>query len=234
VNAATRELIHDEAELLRRLVPLEGARLVELGCGKAELARRLLERALVASVTALEVDQVQHAANLAAPHPPAMTFLAGGADDIPLPDAGFDVAIMLKSLHHVPAARMDRALSEVRRVLRPGGMLYVSEPVFAGEFNEIVRLFHDERVVREQAYAALHRAASSGVLEMVEERLFDTPLAFRDFGEFFDRIVRVTHSDIALAGDELAEVRRRFECHMGPAGARFVRPMRVNVLRRPA
>jgi 16S rRNA A1518/A1519 N6-dimethyltransferase RsmA/KsgA/DIM1 with predicted DNA glycosylase/AP lyase activity len=68
VNAATRELVADEIELLRRLVPLEGARLVELGCGKAELARRLLERSLVASVTALEVDKAQHAANLAEVH----------------------------------------------------------------------------------------------------------------------------------------------------------------------
>ena len=29
------------------------------------------------------------------------------------------------------------------------------------------------------------------------------------------------------------EQRRRFEAHLGPGGARFARPMRVNLMRRP-
>lgn len=42
---------------------------------------------------------------------------------------------------------MDQALAEVARVLRPGGYLYVSEPVYAGPLNEIVCLYNDEGVV---------------------------------------------------------------------------------------
>jgi hypothetical protein len=64
------DLVTDEIDFLRQLVPLAGARLVELGCGKADLARKLLARGMVASVDAFEVDERQHAANLASAHPP--------------------------------------------------------------------------------------------------------------------------------------------------------------------
>ena len=228
-----KELISDELELLRRLVPLAGARVVELGCGKAELARRLLERGLVASVQAFEVDIVQHARNLADPHLVNLQFLSGGAEAIPLDDGCCEVVLMLKSLHHVPIPLLDQALREIRRVLVSGGHLYVSEPVYAGEFNEIVRLFHDEGEVRAAAQAALRRAAGDGVLAWLGATVFDMPLAFRDFADFHDRIVRVTHSSHDLDAATLAEVRRRFDRHMTPQGARFIREMRVDVLRRP-
>ena len=228
-----KELISDELELLRRLVPLAGARVVELGCGKAELARRLLERGLVASVQAFEVDIVQHARNLADPHLVNLQFLSGGAEAIPLDDGCCEVVLMMKSLHHVPIPLLDQALREIRRVLVSGGHLYVSEPVYAGEFNEIVRLFHDEGEVRAAAQAALRRAAGDGVLAWLGATVFDMPLAFRDFADFHDRIVRVTHSSHDLDAATLAEVRRRFDRHMTPQGARFIREMRVDVLRRP-
>jgi ubiquinone/menaquinone biosynthesis C-methylase UbiE len=230
---AQRELVSDEIEFMRRVVPLDGARVIELGCGAADLARRLLAKGIVSSVTALEVDERQHRANLASPAPPQLHFLRGGAEAIPLPDAQFDVALMLKSLHHVPLAQLDRALQEIRRVLVPGSHLYVSEPVYAGDFNEIVRLFHDEGTVRAAAYQAMMRAIRDHTFEDAGEHVFDTALAFKDFDDFVDRVVRVTHSDIVLPDNVAGEVRRRFERAMTPDGARFVRQMRINVLRKP-
>ena len=229
---ARKALIADEIEVLQRLVPLAGARVVELGCGKAELARHLLERGLVASVRGFEVDAVQHAKNLAAAPVPGLAFAAGGAEAIPLPDACCEVVLMLKSLHHVPLPLLDRAFAEIRRVLLPGGRLYVSEPVYAGPFNDIVRLFHDEGVVRAAAYAALQRAIATADFEDGGETVFDMPLHFRDFDDFDRRIVQATHSDLRLEGETLAEVRRRFARFQTPDGAGFVREMRVNVLRR--
>jgi len=229
---AGKALIADEIEVLQRLVPLAGARVVELGCGKAELARRLLERGLVESVQGFEVDAIQHAKNVAGPRLPGLGFAAGGAEAIPMPDASCEVVLMLKSLHHVPLPLLDRAFAEVRRVLVPGGRLYVSEPVYAGPFNDIVRLFHDEGGVRAAAYAALQRAIAAGVFEDGGETVFDMPLQFRDFGDFDRRIVQATHSDLRLEGETLAEVRRRFDRFQTADGARFVREMRVNVLRR--
>ena len=66
------------------------------------MARTLIARHADSHVTALEVDVRQHARNLAAPHA-GIVFLAAGAQSIPLPDSSFDLALMLKSLHHVLA-----------------------------------------------------------------------------------------------------------------------------------
>jgi SAM-dependent methyltransferase len=226
------DLVTDEIDFLRQLVPLAGARLVELGCGKADLARKLLARGMVASVDAFEVDERQHAANLASAHPSSLRFIRAGAEAVPLSDACCDGVLMLKSLHHVPLDALDRALAEVHRILVPGGWLYVSEPVYAGPFNEIMKLVHDEGTVRAAAYAALERAADAGVLAWQDEIVFDTPLAFRDFDDFVDRMLRVTYSDLLLSDELMVQLRQRFAPHLGADGARFVRQMRVNLMRK--
>lgn len=224
-------LVIDEVDFFQEAVPVQGSRVVELGCGKAAFARSLLQRGIAASVDAFEVDAIQHEANLAAPPVAGLRFGMAGAEAIPLPDRSRDVVVMLKSLHHVPMDLLDRALGEIARVLAQGGWLYVSEPVYAGDFNEIVKLFHDEGGVRAAAYAALRRAADAGVLRWEREIVFDTPLHFRDFDDFVNRIVRVTHSQIGLEPTVESEVRRRFARFEGPEGAHFVRQMRVNILR---
>jgi len=49
------------------------------------------------------------------------TFVVANAEDLPFADASFDCVCSMGVLHHTP--RMDRALAEIRRVLRPGGRL---------------------------------------------------------------------------------------------------------------
>jgi len=225
-------LIDDEIDVLGSLVPLAGQDIIELGCGAARLARTLLERHPDSSVTGLEVDERQHAKNIAAPQA-GLRFVAGGAEAIPFPDASFDLALMLKSLHHVPRALMGQALGEVARVLRPGGHLYVSEPVYDGALNEVVRLYNDEGVVRAAAQSALDAALRSGAWEQVAERHFEMPVHFTDFADFEQRMMRPTYADHRIDDAKLASVRAVFQPHVGPDGARFTRPMHVRVLRRP-
>ncbi|HSQ82551.1 MAG TPA: class I SAM-dependent methyltransferase [Casimicrobiaceae bacterium] len=225
-------LIDDELDVLNSLVPLAGQDIIELGCGAARLARTLLERHPDSRVTGLEVDARQHAKNIAAPQA-GLRFVAGGAEAIPFPEASFDLALMLKSLHHVPRASMGQALGEVARVLRPGGHLYVSEPVYDGALNEIVRLYNDEGVVRAAAQAALDAALRSGAWEQTAERRFEMPVQFTDFADFEQRMMRPTYADHRIDDAKLASVRAVFQPYVGPEGARFTRPMHVRVLRRP-
>ncbi|MGZ5194255.1 MAG: class I SAM-dependent methyltransferase [Ramlibacter sp.] len=224
-------LIEDELDLLAELVPPAGRRVVELGCGAAALARALLARYPDAYVTGLEVDQRQHAKNLASPRP-HLEFVAAGAQAIPFPNASFDLALMLKSLHHVPVESMAQALAEARRVLKPGGYLYVSEPVYAGPFNDVIRLFNDEGVVRARAQAALDEAIRGGGWTQAAERRFQTSVRFRDFADFEQRLMRPTFADHHLDERKVAQVRAAFEPHQGPEGAHFVRPMHIRLLAR--
>jgi ubiquinone/menaquinone biosynthesis C-methylase UbiE len=230
-DVSTSPPIDDELDVLASLVPLAGQRIIELGCGAAHLTRKLLARHPDSHVTGLEVDERQHAKNLDAPQA-GLDFIAAGAQAIPFPDASFDLALMLKSLHHVPMPLMARALGEVARVLRPGGHLYVSEPVYSGPFNEVIRVFNDEGVVRAAAQAAVDEALRQGPWKQVAERRFEMPVQFKDFADFEQRMMRPTFADHRIDDARLAATRKIFEQHVGPGGAQFVRPMHVRLLRR--
>ena len=227
----TPELVHDELDLLARLVPLGGLEILELGCGAAALARALLQREPSTRLTGLEVDERQHAKNVSAPQD-RLHFALGGAQAIPFADARFDLVLMLKSLHHVPVPLMAKALAEVARVLKPGGHLYVSEPVYAGPFNEVVKLFNDEEVVRRFAQAAVDEALRSGPWTQVDERRFQMPVRFDSFEEFDRKLMRPTFADHRIDEAKQAQVRAAFMPHLGPDGAQFQRPMHVRLLRR--
>lgn len=224
-------LVEDELAVLAALVPLQNLHIIELGCGNARMARKLLQQYPDCRVAGLEVDQTQHARNLAAPQE-GLAFIDAGAEAIPFPAASFDLALMLKSLHHVPMAEMSRALDEVARVLRPGGHLYVSEPVYDGALNEVIKLFNDEGVVRAAAQAAVDRALAGKYWEQVAERRFDMPVRFRDFSDFEQRMMRPSFADHQLDDAKVAEVRAAFAPYCQPEGAAFTRPMHVRLLRR--
>ncbi len=221
-------LVENEAEVIERLLMLQGASVLELGCGKAEKTRMLASRA--ASVLALEVDEIQLASNRTITDLPNVRFDHGGAEKIPAASASFDLVLMFKSLHHVPVALMDDAFREISRVLTPGGIAYISEPVFAGDFNEVLRLFHDEQTVREQAYAAVKRAVSSGQFTLIKQAFFLQAMHFENFDQFEEQVINVTHTDHRLSSTLLAQVRSRFEQHMTADGANFKMPIRVDLL----
>ncbi|WP_303903482.1 class I SAM-dependent methyltransferase [Thiohalomonas denitrificans] len=229
---AAHEVV-DETEVYHDLLPLDGAHIIELGCGAAAHTRAIAESGRPASTLACEVDTVQHEKNLAITDLPTVTFSHAGAQAIPAKDGSTDIVMMFKSLHHVPMEAMDDAIQEIRRVLRPGGLAYISEPVYAGDFNEVLRLFHDERAVREAAFNAVRRAVEQGALELEEQRFFNTLNHFKDFADFERGIIGVTHTDHQLSPELLQTVRDKFEGFMGPQGAHFAMPIRVDLLRRP-
>ncbi|HID48277.1 MAG TPA: class I SAM-dependent methyltransferase [Chromatiales bacterium] len=223
-----------ESEIYESVLPLDNARILELGCGRAELTRAIATGGTNREIIALEVDEIQHAKNLEITDLPNVTFALGGAESIPLDDASIDVVLMFKSLHHVPVERMAQGLSEVRRVLKPGGMAYVSEPIFAGEFNEILRLFHDEEKVRQAAFEAVINAVESGQFNLVEEIFFHAPMAFENFAAFEQQVIGVTHTDHQLSEEVYRQVKQRFEQNLGPEGAKFLMPIRVDLLQKGA
>ena len=228
-NPAESPLVN-EVKLMLETLPFDGARVLELGCGRAEKTRLLAETGRVREIVATEVDVIQHTKNLQTADLPMVRFEHGGAEAIPAADASVDIVLMFKSLHHVPVPLMDQALTEIARVLRPGGVAWISEPVYAGDLNEVFRLFHDEKTVREEAFAAVCRAVERGPLRLQQQLFFNTRSYFTDFAEFDARMIRVTHSDHKLSPALYAAVRERFDSFMTPTGATFITPQRVDLL----
>jgi SAM-dependent methyltransferase len=221
-------LVANEEDILDELLHLQGAAVLELGCGKAEKTRIVAQKA--ASVLALEVDETQLAKNLAITDLPNVCFAHGGAEKIPATDASFDIVLMFKSLHHVPINLMDSAFSEIQRVLKPGGVACISEPVYAGSFNEILKLFHDEKAVRDAAFAAEIRAVVSGRLALGTQKFFLQPAHFADIGQFEAQVIKVTHTEHKLSAETLEKVRSKFDEQMTQQGATLHTPIRIDRL----
>jgi ubiquinone/menaquinone biosynthesis C-methylase UbiE len=95
-------------------------RLLDIGCGTGfifDAAHDLFDRLDGVDITAEMLSRVERRPNVAT--------LIAPAEALPFPDASFDLVTCNGVLHHIE--RLDRALAEARRVLRPGGVFYADE-----------------------------------------------------------------------------------------------------------
>ena len=90
-------------------------RVLEVGCGEGELAERLT--AMVPDVVA--VDQSPRMVELTRAR--GVEARVADVQELPFSDHSFDAVLAAWMLYHVPD--LDRGLSEIARVLRPGGRL---------------------------------------------------------------------------------------------------------------
>jgi len=99
-----------------------GDDVLELGAGPGLVTDLLVERA--PHVTAVEIDDQLAAALRARMAGRPVEVVTADATSMPLPDGRFSAAACFTMLHHIPGSDMqDRALAEIVRVLRPGGLL---------------------------------------------------------------------------------------------------------------
>lgn len=99
-----------------------GDDVLEIGAGPGLVTDLLVERA--PRVTAIEIDPELASALRARMSGRPVEVITADATAMPLPAGRFSAAACFTMLHHIPdAAGQDRALAEVARVLRPGGVL---------------------------------------------------------------------------------------------------------------
>jgi SAM-dependent methyltransferase len=106
-------------------------RIVDVGCGDGSATRLVSD--LDAGNTVIGVDW--SATALIRARARGLLVVQGGVDTsgLPLPDGCADVVIMSELIEHL--VDTDTAVDEVRRVLRPGGVLLLSTPNLAAWFN---------------------------------------------------------------------------------------------------
>ncbi len=224
--------ICEQEEIIETVLNLDGKHILELGCGKAAATRSIATSGKNRTIIATEVDQIQHDKNLQITDLPNVKFILAGGEDIPADNSTFDVLFMFKSLHHVPLELLDKTLSELHRVLKPGGMAYISEPIFDGDFNALICLFHNEEVVQKAAFQAIEKSINRGSFALVDEIFFNTPRHYSNFEEFEDQVINVTHNDHQLSEELMDTVREKFIQHMTVNGVEFLSPIRVDLLKK--
>ncbi len=104
-------------EALDAIVAEHPLRVLEVGPGTGFFAARVAAALPLASLTT--IDQSERFVELT--RSLGVDSRVGDVQDLPFADDSFDAVAALWMLYHVP--EVDRALAEIRRVLRPGGVL---------------------------------------------------------------------------------------------------------------
>jgi ubiquinone/menaquinone biosynthesis C-methylase UbiE len=104
---------------------LEGADVLEVGCGAGGGARFMMNHYHPKSLVGIDLVEVNIAAAQAPWAIPGLTYQLGDAAALPFPDNSFDVVVNIESSHCYPSMR--QFLSEVKRVLRPNGMFLFAD-----------------------------------------------------------------------------------------------------------
>ncbi|MFT5693827.1 MAG: ubiquinone/menaquinone biosynthesis C-methylase UbiE [Oceanicoccus sp.] len=221
-----------EPQVFEDMLDLDGKHILELGCGRGDLTRLIATEGKNRRLVATEVDELQHAENKKIGDLPNVNFVLAGAQKIPAADETFDRVLMFKSLHHVPVPLMEASLLEIKRVLKPGGLLYISEPLFQGDFNEVLRIFHDEEIVREAAFKAIVDAVEENVFELLEQKFFNTLMPMTEFSVFENAVINVTHTDHKMTPQRLATIKEAFDRAVAANAGVFSMHIRVDLLKK--
>lgn len=190
-----------------------GERVLDVACGTGIVARRAAERVGPSgSIAGVDITaaMLTVARAAATPAPVPIRWYETSVEAMPLPDEAFDVVFCQLGLQFV--ADKEAALREMRRVLVPGGRLYVSVPgpspffevlhdafarhgaATAAAFVHLVFSLHDQREVE--------RLFCHAGFSAVETRSADKQLRLPPPREFFWQYVQSTPLAAALGEDD--------------------------------
>lgn len=101
---------------------------IELGCGTGQLSFPLCGAVAMWEATDASEEMIARAKKL--PYSDRLRFSVQDAQSLPYEHSTFDAAVISNALHIMP--RPDLALREIRRVLKPGGLLFAPTYVHGG------------------------------------------------------------------------------------------------------
>lgn len=127
--------------------------ILDVGSGTGSLAMAVVDATLHPEVVGIEPSAayVEYARKRTAD--PRVLFDVGDAQNLPYPDASFDKSLALLVINFIPNAR--RAVAEMRRVTRPGGMVAAAVWDYS-EGMTMLRTFWDAAVALDLAAEPRH------------------------------------------------------------------------------
>lgn len=204
---------------------------LDLGAGTGKLTAAIVRCGVAATrVLAVEPDDGMRAELRR--QLPEIAVLSGSAEQIPAEQGAMEAVLVGQALHWFDP---DRALSEIARVLRPGGVLAAmgnTEDDSVGWVAELIEAAHAARPIG---------STGRGFADVPEHPAFDEPEQ-RQFCWRWPRTIDSflatvsTHSWALVSSPEeraaaLAAIRRFLEEHPATRHGAFELPMRTQVLR---
>ena len=116
------------SNFLSHAVALTGAEVLDFGSGPGHLIEHLLNAGAVVSAADYSADSVQAVAAAFGDRKSfkAAASLEGGR--LPWPEKSFDAVVCLETIEHVLTQDLEGVLSEILRVLKPGGIALFTTP----------------------------------------------------------------------------------------------------------
>ena len=154
-----------------------GRTVLDIACGEGFGSAMMAERA--ERVWGVDIDRhaVDHA-NKTYPRE-NLRYLVGSCSGIPLPDASVDVVVSFETIEHHD--EHETMMDEIRRVLRPGGVLVISSPDKRTYSDE--RAFRNEFHVKElyaEEFAALLKGRFPHVTMFGQRIVYGSALLLQD------------------------------------------------------
>jgi SAM-dependent methyltransferase len=117
-----KEIQKSRPERPSGVLPIE---VLDIGCGHGHIHPYLVQPDVPLKLHAIDVAAtvVEEARRLN----PTVEYESYEGDWLPYPDQSFDVAYTIAVMHHVPPAQWPAFLQEMRRVVRPGGLVVIFE-----------------------------------------------------------------------------------------------------------
>ncbi|MBI4436387.1 MAG: methyltransferase domain-containing protein [Candidatus Omnitrophica bacterium] len=115
--------------------PEKAQSVLEVGCGSGAFTKYLCEFGL----RVIGVDLTEKLLRIGRERTQG-TFTTGDVECLPFKDNQFDIVVAINLLHHMP--QMDQMVSEVFRVLKPGGVFYALDP---NQRHPAMRFYRDRR-----------------------------------------------------------------------------------------
>jgi ubiquinone/menaquinone biosynthesis C-methylase UbiE len=106
-----------------------GQRVLDVGCGTGNLLCAIGRQRGDLELTGVDPDPraLARAARKASRSGVSVTWTRGFAEELPFPDGSFDRVLSSLMFHHLDGDARDGMLAEVRRVLRPDGVLVLAD-----------------------------------------------------------------------------------------------------------
>lgn len=116
-------------KLVELAAPAPGEKVLDVGCGTGTLALALESSVGTGEVHGIDAspEMIEVAKEKAAKTGSDIDFRVALVEEIPFPDATFDLVTSSLMLHHLPDDLKRTGLGEIRRVLKPGGRFMATD-----------------------------------------------------------------------------------------------------------
>lgn len=166
--------------LLHRLSFQPGNQVLDLGCGTGTFATHVKQHFPTAEIVGLDPDPkaLARARRKAERAHLSIHFDQGFGESLPYPQARFDAVFSSFMFHHLQEQNREKALCEVHRVLKPGGMFYLMDfEVSQSSGHGFFCIFHSTE--------RLHDNTEPRILYLLSAAGFSQPHKIETYKVFF-------------------------------------------------